>query len=145
MTAPAERRATFPWGLVVWAVSLLYFGSLFDRRWIPLDEGTLGQSALRVLRGEWPHRDFDAVYSGLLELLHLPLGIDLDPESVDLPEVGHVRVVVGVDPVDGTTLGDLRLAPQALFGEELAELPELELVDAALDRLRVVVADVGEE
>lgn len=38
--------------------------------WIPHDEGTLGQSALRVLRGELPHADFDAMYTGGLAVLN---------------------------------------------------------------------------
>jgi hypothetical protein len=32
--------------------------------WVPHDEGTLGQSAERVLHGETPHRDFDDPYAG---------------------------------------------------------------------------------
>ena len=50
--------------LAVWLVSAAYVGSRIDRGWIPLDEGTLGQSAERVLAGEMPHRDFDDVYTG---------------------------------------------------------------------------------
>jgi hypothetical protein len=50
-------------GLVVlWAFRL--------RGWYPHDEGTLGQSAERVLRGEIPHRDFDDPYTGGLAYLH---------------------------------------------------------------------------
>ncbi len=40
------------------------------RGWIPHDEGTLAQSAERVLQGELPHRDFDDVYTGGLSYLH---------------------------------------------------------------------------
>jgi len=35
-----------------------------DRGWIPHDDGMLGQTALRVLTGELPHRDFIHVYTG---------------------------------------------------------------------------------
>ncbi len=35
-----------------------------DQRWFPWDEGTLGQSAQRVLHGELPHRDFVDAYTG---------------------------------------------------------------------------------
>ncbi|MBA4071941.1 MAG: hypothetical protein C0497_08925 [Gemmatimonas sp.] len=41
-----------------------------DRGWVPHDEGTLGQAAERVLRGEVPHRDFDDPYSGLLTYMN---------------------------------------------------------------------------
>ena len=40
------------------------------RGWYPHDEGTLGQSAERVLRGQIPHRDFDDPYTGGLAYLH---------------------------------------------------------------------------
>ncbi|MGH7523456.1 MAG: hypothetical protein ACREK8_04040 [Gemmatimonadales bacterium] len=40
------------------------------RGWYPHDEGLLGQSAERILRGEIPHRDFDDTYTGGLALLH---------------------------------------------------------------------------
>ena len=40
------------------------------RGWYAHDEGLLGQSAARVLRGEIPHRDFTDPYTGGLSLLH---------------------------------------------------------------------------
>jgi hypothetical protein len=40
------------------------------RGWFPHDEGALGQSAVRVLQGEVPHRDFDEIYTGLLSYIH---------------------------------------------------------------------------
>jgi hypothetical protein len=40
------------------------------RGWIPHDEGTLAQSAHRILLGQVPHRDFDELYSGGLSFLH---------------------------------------------------------------------------
>lgn len=40
------------------------------RGWIPHDEGTIAQSADRVLAGQLPHRDFDEVYTGGLTYLH---------------------------------------------------------------------------
>ena len=39
------------------------------RGWVETDEGTLGQSAERVLEGQLPHRDFDD-YTGGLTFLH---------------------------------------------------------------------------
>jgi hypothetical protein len=38
--------------------------------WAAPDEGLLGQTAERLLRGEVPHRDFDDLYTGGLTLLH---------------------------------------------------------------------------
>lgn len=56
--------------LVVWAVSAAYLLTVFDKEWIPHDEGVLSLGAERVLAGELPHRDFDSVYTGGLEYLH---------------------------------------------------------------------------
>lgn len=56
--------------LLVWFISAAYAAGYIDRGWFPHDEGTLGQSAERVLRGELPHRDFDDVYTGGLSFLH---------------------------------------------------------------------------
>ncbi len=55
---------------LVWSVSALYVFGIYDRGWIPHDEGTFAQSAERVLMGELPHRDFDEVYTGGLTFLH---------------------------------------------------------------------------
>jgi hypothetical protein len=40
------------------------------RGWVPWDEGTLAQSAERVLHGELPHRDYNEVYTGGLSYLN---------------------------------------------------------------------------
>jgi hypothetical protein len=54
---------------LVWAVSVGYMASHLKRGWVPHDEGTLGQSAERVLNGQLPHRDFDD-YTGGLTFAH---------------------------------------------------------------------------
>ena len=62
-----------PWLLGLAVVSILgalYLWQYLDRGWVPHDEGTLAQSAERVLQGELPHRDFDDVYTGGLSYLH---------------------------------------------------------------------------
>lgn len=55
-------------------IVLLFGGTLLATEllqgWFAYDEGMLGQSAERVLRGEVPHRDFDEIYTGLLTYLH---------------------------------------------------------------------------
>jgi hypothetical protein len=55
--------------LIVLAISSGYMATHLKRGWVPHDEGTLGQSAERVLNGELPHRDFDD-YTGGLTFVH---------------------------------------------------------------------------
>ncbi len=50
--------------LAVWIAGAVYVGAGLDTNWVPLDEGTLAQSAERVLQGELPQRDFDDPYTG---------------------------------------------------------------------------------
>lgn len=50
---------------VLWAAAVGAMAALAGRFWIPLDDGTLAQSAERVLGGQLPHRDFGDPYSGL--------------------------------------------------------------------------------
>ena len=69
--APGHRRPRgWPVLLAVWVLSAAYTAFYVRRGWIPHDEGTLGQTALRVLAGELPHRDFADVYTGGLSFLH---------------------------------------------------------------------------
>ncbi|MDP1890950.1 MAG: hypothetical protein Q8K55_08655 [Gemmatimonadaceae bacterium] len=44
--------------------------TVLDRGWVPFDEGTIGQAAERVLRGQLPHLDFTEPYTGGLAYLH---------------------------------------------------------------------------
>ncbi len=44
--------------------------TILDRGWVPLDEGTIGQAAERVMLGALPHRDFTDPYTGGLAYLH---------------------------------------------------------------------------
>jgi 4-amino-4-deoxy-L-arabinose transferase-like glycosyltransferase len=55
--------------LGVLAISAAYVGWHLGRGWMPFDDGTLAQSAERVLQGQLPHRDFDDVYTGGLAVL----------------------------------------------------------------------------
>jgi hypothetical protein len=48
----------------------LYVGPRIGQGWVPADDGTLGQSALRVLQGQLPHRDYVEIYTGGLSVLH---------------------------------------------------------------------------
>ena len=58
------------WALTVaWVLSVGYAAESLNRGWIPHDEGTIGQSADRVLAGQLPHRDYDEIYTGGLALV----------------------------------------------------------------------------
>lgn len=54
--------------ILVWAFSAANALHYLNRGWLPHDVGTLGQPAVRVLRGQWPQRDFDDTYTGGLAL-----------------------------------------------------------------------------
>lgn len=56
--------------LLVLSVSLVYVFRNIDRGWVPHDEGTLAQPAVRILQGDLPHRDFDDMYTGGLSFFH---------------------------------------------------------------------------
>lgn len=59
--------------MVLGAVLLIagvYVGLHLGRGWVPADDGTLGQSALRVFEGQLPQRDFAEIYTGGLSLIH---------------------------------------------------------------------------
>ena len=61
------------WRLLLAALvvlSALYLAWQLDRGWVAHDEGTLAQSAERLLQGELPHRDFDELYTGGLTWLN---------------------------------------------------------------------------
>jgi len=49
---------------LTWFLSVGYAAAGLNRGWFPHDEGTLGQSADRVLAGQLPHRDYDEIYTG---------------------------------------------------------------------------------
>jgi hypothetical protein len=69
----ATGHATRLWWLglsAAWLVSAAYAAAYLLRGWVPHDEGTFGETALRVLQGQVPHRDFDDVYTGGLSYLH---------------------------------------------------------------------------
>ena len=72
-TLRAPRPGGADWRLVLPCVliaSALYVWWHLGRGWIPIDDGTLAQSAERVLQGQLPHRDFDDVYTGGLACIN---------------------------------------------------------------------------
>ena len=56
--------------VLVLLLSGLYMGRELKRGWVPGDEGTLAESADRVLHGELPHRDYHEGYTGGLSYLN---------------------------------------------------------------------------
>ena len=77
---PGDSVAVVPtserWGLrvavlaVVLLVAGIYTWVHIGRGWVPADDGTLSQSALRVMQGQLPHKDFGEVYTGGLSFIH---------------------------------------------------------------------------
>ena len=65
--ARTVSRAIPAVGLTAGAV---FVASQLNHGWVPLDDGTLAQSAQRVLLGELPHRDFAELYTGGLSFLN---------------------------------------------------------------------------
>ncbi|MBZ5654296.1 MAG: glycosyltransferase family 39 protein [Acidobacteriia bacterium] len=69
-------RKSESWGVraVVLAVVLVIAGTYtwvhIGRGWVPADDGTLSQSALRVMQGQLPHCDFGEIYTGGLSFIH---------------------------------------------------------------------------
>jgi hypothetical protein len=74
MTDPrlSERPKWRTWVvfLMAWAIAMALAALYVRRGWVPHDEGTLAQSAERLLNGELPHRDFDEIYTGGLSVVH---------------------------------------------------------------------------
>jgi hypothetical protein len=66
------RESTIRWAVLgaVLLIAGLYVGPRIGQGWVPADDGTLGQSALRVLQGQLPHRDYVEIYTGGLSILH---------------------------------------------------------------------------
>jgi len=67
--AQPSLRGRFLFALV-FALSALYMAHELKRGWVPWDEGTLAESAERVLHGELPHRDYHEGYTGGLSYLN---------------------------------------------------------------------------
>ena len=55
---------------LVMAIAGSYTWVHIGRGWVAADDGTLASSALRVLDGQLPHRDFAEIYSGGLSFIH---------------------------------------------------------------------------
>ena len=69
LTALLAHRKSLAIFLLVWIFAAVYLGLNLNCGWVPHDEGILGQSAVRILHGELPHRDFEEPYTGGLGYL----------------------------------------------------------------------------
>ena len=56
--------------IVALVLGTMFAASQLNHGWVPWDDGTLAQSAQRVLLGELPHRDFAELYTGGLSFLN---------------------------------------------------------------------------
>jgi hypothetical protein len=56
--------------VAVFSISAIYVAAHVGSGWVPADDGILGQSALRVMQGQLPHRDFAEIYTGGLCMIH---------------------------------------------------------------------------
>lgn len=70
VTSSTRPQTSWPIVLAVWVACGVYTVPFISRGWVPHDEGTIGQSAVRVLHREVPHRDFDDMYTGGLTYLN---------------------------------------------------------------------------
>jgi len=77
----AASRAHQTVGVIMIVAAVAYLVPFVPRGWIPHDEGMLGQSADRVLRGDIPHIDYQEAYTGGLSWLYAAVfrisGVDL--------------------------------------------------------------------
>ena len=93
---PSRRLRNVTLVALMFLLSAAYMAKELKRGWVPLDEGTLGQSAERVLRGELPHRDFDDVYTGGLAFLDAAVFRALGTDSANLRYAAYVFFLVWV-------------------------------------------------
>jgi len=70
--ADATQGTVIRWIVLtaVLAIAGVYVAFHIGKGWVPADDGTLSQSALRVMRGQLPHRDFGEIYTGGLSFIH---------------------------------------------------------------------------
>ena len=55
---------------LVMVIAGTYVGVRLNQSWIAVDDGVLAQSAVRVLQGQLPHRDYVEIYTGGLSFIH---------------------------------------------------------------------------
>src|SRR5215469_1891697 len=55
---------------IVLVIAAVYVGARIGKGWVPADDGILAQSAIRVLHGQLPQRNFAEIYTGGLSFIH---------------------------------------------------------------------------
>jgi len=71
-TTIVRQTLLVPWLVlaVVLTLTALYVAPRISSGWVPADDGILAQSALRVMQGQLPQRDFAEIYTGGLSMIH---------------------------------------------------------------------------
>lgn len=66
------RETRYGWVVLalVWTASAAYMAAYLRHGWVPVDAGSLGEMADRILRGQVPFRDFGEIYTGGLAYLN---------------------------------------------------------------------------
>lgn len=67
------RRRLLRWFavlVIVWTISGIYEGTHLKRGFVPWDAGAYAESAVRVMHGQLPHRDFVEIYTGGLSYMN---------------------------------------------------------------------------
>lgn len=82
--------------LCVAALFAAYMAPMLLQGWVPFDEGTLAQSAHRVLLGQMPHRDFNEGYTGGLTFVHAAAFRLLGENLVSLRVIAFGAVMLSV-------------------------------------------------
>ncbi|MFB3916604.1 MAG: ArnT family glycosyltransferase [Terriglobales bacterium] len=68
--APAQRWRVHAIFLLAFAFCAAYAYMHLETGWVCSDDGSLAQTAYRVLKGQLPHRDFSEIYTGGLGYIH---------------------------------------------------------------------------
>jgi hypothetical protein len=82
-----EISSRFLWFALALLLSAAYMFAWTNAGWLPQDDGVLAQSALRVLHGQLPHRDFVENYTGGLSYWNAA-GFRLFGVSLISPRIG---------------------------------------------------------
>ena len=71
-TGEPFRETRYGWVVLglVWLASAAYMAAYLRHGWVPVDAGSLGEMADRVLQGQVPFRDFGEIYTGGLTYLN---------------------------------------------------------------------------
>ncbi|MGB7147766.1 MAG: glycosyltransferase family 39 protein [Terriglobales bacterium] len=70
--SPVAQHWMLRWMVLIAVLTIAgsYIGAHISSGWVPADDGILGESAVRVMQGQLPHRDFAEIYTGGLSLIH---------------------------------------------------------------------------